>query len=116
MAQCSGFFRSTSGRRTRGSIDPPQDPAIPPAHQEAARAQGLARFQQFVEQLARHLQKVRSLVKDVHEEIFPDESAFFAENQPGRRGVDGREEEAGSARLNGAGLEEGGADGAAAGL
>ena len=51
---------------------------IPAAHQDAARAQGLARFQQFVDQLARHLQKGRSLVKDVHEEIFPDESRFFA--------------------------------------
>lgn len=85
---------------------------IPPAHQEAARAQGLARFQQFVEQLARHLQKGRSLVKDVHEEIFPDESAFFAENQPRRRDGDGRED-AGPAGLNGSGHEEGRADGAA---
>ena len=51
---------------------------IPAAHQDAARAQGLARFQQFVDQLARHLQKGRSLVKQVHEEIFPDESRFFA--------------------------------------
>ena len=35
------------------SITPP----LPDAHQEAARAQGKARFQQFIEQLARHLQR-----------------------------------------------------------
>ena len=57
---------------------------IPAAHQDAARAQGRERFQQFVDQLARHLQKGRSLVKDVHEEIFPDQSRFF--------GPDGEEE------------------------
>ncbi len=38
---------------------------VPEAHQEAARAQGRARFQQFIEQLARHLQRGGSLVKDV---------------------------------------------------
>jgi len=57
---------------------------IPAAHQDAARAQGRERFQQFVDQLARHLQKGRSLVKEVHEEIFPDQSRFF--------GLDGEEE------------------------
>ena len=57
---------------------------IPAAHQDAARAQGRERFQQFVDQLARHLQKGRSLVKEVHEEIFPDQSKFF--------GLDGEEE------------------------
>lgn len=45
---------------------------VPEAHQEAARAQGKLRFTQFVEQLGRHLQRGRSLVKDVHEEIQPD--------------------------------------------
>jgi len=68
---------------------------IPAAHQDAARAQGRERFQQFVDQLARHLQKGRSLVKDVHEEIFPDQSKFF--------GLDGEEDgAAGEASLNGA--------------
>ena len=57
---------------------------IPAAHQDAARAQGRERFQQFVDQLARHLQKGRSLVKEVHEEIFPDQSRFF--------GLDGEED------------------------
>src|SRR5690348_8579881 len=50
---------------------------IPEAHQEAARAQGRARFEQFVQQLARHLQRGSSLVREVHEEVFPDESRFF---------------------------------------
>ncbi|MDH4611538.1 CopG family transcriptional regulator [Pseudomonas sp. BN102] len=45
---------------------------VPEAHQEAARAQGKLRFTQFVEQLGRHLQRGRSLVRDVHEEIQPD--------------------------------------------
>jgi hypothetical protein len=41
---------------------------VPEAHQEAARAQGKLRFSQFVEQLGRHLQRGRSLVRDVQEE------------------------------------------------
>lgn len=57
---------------------------IPAAHQDAARAQGRERFQQFVDQLARHLQKGRSLVKEVHEEVSPDQSKFF--------GLDGEED------------------------
>ena len=57
---------------------------VPEAHQEAARAQGRARFEQFVEQLGRHLLRGRSLVKDVVEEIQPDQSQFFyqPENVP----------------------------------
>lgn len=46
-------------------------PAIPESQQDAARAQGRARFEQFIEQLARHLQRGHSLVKDVFEEIAP---------------------------------------------
>ena len=45
---------------------------VPEAHQEAARAQGKARFEQFVEQLGRHLLRGRSLVRDVVEELHPD--------------------------------------------
>lgn len=45
---------------------------VPEAHQDAARAQGKLRFAQFVEQLGRHLQRGRSLVKDVQEEIPSD--------------------------------------------
>ena len=35
-------------------------------------AQGKARFEQFVEQLGRHLLRGRSLVRDVVEELNPD--------------------------------------------
>lgn len=52
---------------------------IPEVHQEAARAQGRLRFEQFIEQLARHLQRGHRLVKDVIEEAMPDEGAFFTE-------------------------------------
>ncbi|KGB98665.1 CopG family transcriptional regulator [Burkholderia cepacia] len=45
---------------------------VPEGHQEAARAQGRARFEQFVEQLGRHLMRGRSLVRDVVEELQPD--------------------------------------------
>jgi len=45
---------------------------VPEAHQEAAKAQGKARFEQFIEQLGRHLLRGRSLVKEVYEEIQPD--------------------------------------------
>ena len=41
---------------------------LPESQQEAARAQGRARYAQFVEQLARQVQRGRSLVKDVHAE------------------------------------------------
>ena len=53
-------------------------PPVPEAHQEAARAQGTARFAQFVEQLGRHLQRGGSLVKAVHAEIRPEDAEFFA--------------------------------------
>lgn len=46
-------------------------PTIPEAQQDAARAQGRARFEQFVEQLARQLQRGQSLVADVFQEIAP---------------------------------------------
>jgi len=51
---------------------------IPDAHQEAARAQGRQRYSQFIEQLASHLQRGNSLVEEIHHEIFPQQSAFFA--------------------------------------
>ena len=51
---------------------------VPEAHQEAAKAQGKARFEQFIEQLGRHVLRGRSLVKEVYEEIQPD-SARLAE-------------------------------------
>lgn len=48
---------------------------VPEGQQEAARAQGRARYGQFVEQLARHLQRGRSLVRDVQEEDIAEPSA-----------------------------------------
>jgi len=47
------------------------------AHQDAARAQGNARFAQFIQQLARHLQRGNSLVREIHEEIYPEDRRFF---------------------------------------
>lgn len=57
---------------------------VPESQQEAARAQGRARFEQFVEQLARRLQRGHSLVKEVVEEIVPDEGAFFESDDPAK--------------------------------
>ena len=54
---------------------------VPEGHQEAARAQGRARFGQFIEQLGRHLLRGRSLVKDVVEEIQPDPNHFFSQQE-----------------------------------
>ena len=45
---------------------------VPDGKQEAARAQGRARYAQFIEQLARHIQRGRSLVREIHEEIEPE--------------------------------------------
>jgi len=50
---------------------------VPEAHQDAARAQGRLRFEQFIEQLGRHLQRGRRLVKDLHDTVVPDASQFF---------------------------------------
>jgi hypothetical protein len=52
---------------------------IPETHQEAARAQGRLRFEQFIEQLGRHLQRGHRLVKDVIEEATTEEGSFFTE-------------------------------------
>ena len=49
---------------------------LPEGHQAAARAQGKARFEQFVEQLSRHLLRGRSLVRDVIEELHPQEQGL----------------------------------------
>jgi hypothetical protein len=49
---------------------------VPEAHQDAARAQGKARYTQFIEQLGRHLLRGRSLVKEVYEEIEPGAQNF----------------------------------------
>jgi hypothetical protein len=49
---------------------------VPEGQQDAARAQGRARYTQFIEQLARHIQRGRSLVREVHEEAFPDPASL----------------------------------------
>ena len=54
---------------------------MPAGQQEAARAQGRARYVQFIEQLARHIQRGRSLVREVHEDVEPAEAA--EPKQPG---------------------------------
>ncbi|MEQ1802578.1 MAG: CopG family transcriptional regulator [Gammaproteobacteria bacterium] len=53
-------------------------PPVTAEQQDAARAQGTARFAKFVEQLGRHLQRGGSLVKAVHAEIRPEDAEFFA--------------------------------------
>lgn len=49
---------------------------IPDVHQDAARAQGKLRFAQFIEQLARHLQRGNSLARDLHDELYPAQGDF----------------------------------------
>lgn len=44
---------------------------VPEGQQDAARAQGRMRYAQFIEQLGRHIQRGRSLVREVHEDITP---------------------------------------------
>lgn len=44
---------------------------VPEGQQDAARAQGRARYTQFIEQLARHIQRGRSLVREINEDIAP---------------------------------------------
>ena len=46
--------------------------AIPEQQQDSVRAQGKARFEKFIEQLARHLQRGGSLVKDLHDTLNPE--------------------------------------------
>lgn len=59
--------------------------AVPEAHQDAVRAQGKARFEKFIAQLARHLQRGGSLVRELHAEVYPDNSSATqdgSENDP----------------------------------
>ena len=67
---------------------------VPESQQDVARAQGRARYGQFVEQLARHIQRGRSLVKEVHEEAFPDSSGSFETDGQGPSAADGPSPEA----------------------
>ncbi|MGH8856426.1 MAG: CopG family transcriptional regulator [Polaromonas sp.] len=67
---------------------------VPESQQGVARAQGRARYAQFVEQLARHIQRGRSLVKEVHEEAFPDSSGSFGADGQTPSAADGSSPEA----------------------
>jgi len=62
---------------------------VPEGQQEAARAQGRARFAQFIEQLGRHLQRGRSLVREVHEEIEPEAVPTHARQGEAEEAADG---------------------------
>ena len=62
-------------------------PAVPEGHQDAVRALGAARFSQFIEQLARHLQRGGSLLKEISEEIYPAADQFH--RSPGREPAEG---------------------------
>lgn len=55
--------------------------SIPEIQQEAVRAQGKARYAKFIEQLARHLQRGGSLIKELNEEISPNESRSNRANE-----------------------------------
>lgn len=52
-------------------------PAIPDTQQPEAWAQARGRFAHFVQQLGRQLQGGRSLVRDLHAEIYPEDQDFF---------------------------------------
>ena len=49
--------------------------AVPEGHQDAARAVGKARFEKFIAQLARHLQRGGSVLRDLHTQIYPEDAA-----------------------------------------
>jgi predicted transcriptional regulator len=71
---------------------------VPEGQQDAARAQGKARYLQFIEQLARHIQRGRSLVREVHEDIGPVEAAEPSPHgAPGEPGTDSGEVQRGPA-------------------
>lgn len=44
---------------------------VPEGQQDAVRAQGRLRYAQFIEQLGRHIQRGRSLVREVHDDLSP---------------------------------------------
>lgn len=56
-------------------------PPLPGAEQDAARALGKERFEYFVAQVGRRLAGGRNMIRDVLEEISPDESDFFTEEE-----------------------------------
>jgi hypothetical protein len=56
---------------------------VPEGQQEAARAQGRMRYAQFIEQLARRIQRGRSLLREIDEEIEPEPGEPLAGNSHG---------------------------------
>lgn len=67
---------------------------VPEGQQDAARAQGRARYTQFIEQLARHIQRGRSLVREAHEELAPDDLASQATTPEHKEGENSNEPQA----------------------
>ena len=57
-------------------------PPLPASQQAAARAQGLKRYEGFIESLGRRLQQGRSLVREVSEEVFPESRNGADERSP----------------------------------
>lgn len=55
---------------------------VPEGQQEAMRAQGRARYAQFIEQLTRHIQRGRSLVREIHEDIGSADAADAGADTP----------------------------------
>lgn len=63
-------------------------PPVAPSQQEALRAQGKLRYGQFIDQLARHLQRGRSLVRDAHGELYPESVSAQDDDAPPLQGDD----------------------------
>lgn len=57
-------------------------PPLPASQQAAARAQGLKRYEGFIESLGRRLQQGKTLVREVSEEIFPESYKGTEERSP----------------------------------
>ena len=68
-------------------------PPLPESHQTAARAQGRERYEHFIATLGRRLQQGKSLIRDLHEEIFPTPADFPAA-RTGSEDAGPRDEEA----------------------
>src|SRR3990167_4141932 len=55
-------------------------PPVPPSQMDAARAQGSARFERFVESLGRDLRAGRRLLQRAIDEVLAEEKDFFSES------------------------------------
>jgi hypothetical protein len=56
---------------------------VPDEQQEAARAQGRARFSEFLEQLGRHLQRGKSAFEQVYERLDASDADSYFQNGAG---------------------------------